>query len=370
MAERLELFMTTERGFEAVAADEVEELTGRKPEAVGEGRLLLKGSAKDVLLLNYCSNTLHRVVLLLLREEVETLEEVYSSALSVPFEELIAPEQSFAVRAERIGEHEFTSPEIAARIGQAVIDRYRRERGHRLRVNLKEPGVVIRAELSGRLLWLGVDTTGRSLHRRGYRAYLHPAPLKPTAAHALLRLAEWRHSEALIDPFCGSGTVCIEAVRWAWRMPNMLRKSSFLLWRLRFLPVEQLSRVAEEAEAGMRRRELKVRGCDISPKHLQGARVNARCAGIAGAVEFFTGDARELRYSEDVVIANLPYGLRMGSPRKVAKLYAGFERALASGSWRTAVLLTARPELYPAEPDEMLRVTLGTLPAKVMVFRN
>ncbi|NOZ82630.1 MAG: hypothetical protein GXN98_02255, partial [Euryarchaeota archaeon] len=86
----MRLFMTTERGFEAVAAEEVRELTGSTPERAGEGRLLLNGSARELLLLNYCSNTLHRVVLLLLREEVESLEEIYSACLSLPFEELIA----------------------------------------------------------------------------------------------------------------------------------------------------------------------------------------------------------------------------------------------------------------------------------------
>ncbi|NOZ82629.1 MAG: methyltransferase domain-containing protein, partial [Euryarchaeota archaeon] len=254
--------------------------------------------------------------------------------------------------------------------GQAVIDRYRRERGTRLRVDLSEPEVVVRVELRGRELMVGIDTTGRSLHRRGYRAYLHPAPLKPTAAHALLRIAGWRHEEALIDPFCGSGTVCIEAVRWAWRMPNLLRRRSLRLWRLGFLPLEELERLADEAEAGMRRVELEVRGCDISPKHLQGAKQNASLAGVEGGLEFFQCDATELSYSQDVVVANLPYGLRMGSPRKVAKVYERFERALSSGSWRIAVLLTARPELYPAEPDSSLDVTLGTLPARVLVFRK
>lgn len=367
---RVRLLITTERGFEGVAEREIWELTGRRAEPAGEGRLLVEAEHVHLLTLNYRSFTLHRVVLLLLQEEVDGLGEIYGAASEVAYEELIAPEQSFAVKAERLGEHPFTSQQVAAAVGQAVIDRYLRERGVRLRVNLREPEVLVRVELRGRVLRLGIDTTGRSLHRRGYRAYLHPAPLKPTVASALLRVAEWRRDEALIDPFCGSGTVCIEGVRWAWGMPNLLRRDSLLLWKLRFLPLRELERLADEAEAMVRRCGLEVRGCDISPKHLQGARQNAARAGVEEGLRLFQCDARRLEYTQDVVVSNLPYGVKLGSPRKVAKLYADFGRALFSGSWRRAVLLTARPELFPAEPDASFEVTLGALPAEVLVFRN
>ena len=363
----MELLLTTERGIEGIAAREVHELIHRQASVAGEGRLRVRGSTGDILTLNYCSNSLHRVVLLLLESEFSTLNELYSAVRSIAFEEYISPEQSFAVRASRVGEHDFTSMDIARVAGQAVIDSYSEARGVRLKVNLDSPDVVVRVEVRESTCYVGIDTTGESLHRRGYRVYQHPAPLKPSISYALVRIAEWHPEESLLDPFCGSGTICIEAARYAYRMPNLLRKDSFLFWKLRFLPLEEFRKMMERAERRMKKRELSVRGCDISPKHVAGAKQNAERAGVG--VSFFTCDATRVSLDCDKIVTNLPYGLRMGSRYRIAKLYKKFERNLfASDSWQRTVILTAAPEFFESEPAKRMDIMYGNLPTAILVY--
>ncbi len=364
----MKLLLTTERGIEQVAAREVEELIHRRPDIAGEGRLRVDAAEQDILTLNYRSNSLHRVVLLLYEGEVSNLEEIYTVVRRLPFEEYLSPGQSFAVRALRTGKHPFTSLDIARVAGQAVIDRYASARGVRLRVNLRAPQVVVRVELRHSLCYVGVDTTGESLHRRGYRVYQHPAPLKPSISYALVRIAEWHAHERLLDPFCGSGTICIEAARYAMNMPNLLRRDSFLFWNLEFLPLEEFRSLVHRIDSQIRSVELSVRGCDISPEHVAGARLNAEHAGVD--VEFFTCDATRISLECDRVVTNLPYGLRMGNMRKVKRLYREFERNLFSGSWRRTVVLTARPEFFSAEPDRRIDMVYGRLPTAILVFEG
>jgi len=363
----MEFLLTTERGIEGVAAQEVYELIRRRAKLAGEGRLRVQGRAEHILTLNYCSNSLHRVVLLLAKGEVSSLEEIYTLVRRIPFEEYISPEQSFAVRASRFGEHKFTSMDIARVAGQAVIDAYRAALGVRLKVNLDSPDVVVRVELRHSLCFVGIDTTGESLHRRGYRVYQHPAPLKPSISYALVRIAEWNSKESLLDPFCGSGTICIEAARYAMRMPNLLRKDNFLFWKLNFLPHEEFRKMMARAETRVRKVELSVQGCDISSKHVAGARQNAERAGVE--VSFFTCDATKISLDYDRIVTNLPYGLRIGSRRKIAKLYRKFERNLfSSDAWRRAVILTAAPELFEAEPARRMDIMYGNLPTAILIY--
>jgi tRNA (guanine6-N2)-methyltransferase len=364
----MELLLTTERGIETVASQEVYELIRRRARVAGEGRLRVSAREEDILTLNYRSNSLHRVVLLLYEGEVRSLEEIYAAVRRISFEDYLSPEQSFAVRASRMGEHGFTSLDIARVAGQAVIDSYAEALGVRLRVNLESPDVVVRVELRDSTCYVGIDTTGESLHRRGYRIYQHPAPLKPSISYALVRIAGWSEMESLLDPFCGSGTICIEAARYAMRMPNLLRRESFLFWKLGFLPLEEFKELMRRIDSQVRRVKLAVRGCDISPKHVAGARQNAERARVE--VGFFTCDATRISLECDKLVTNLPYGLRIGSRRRVRRLYREFERNLFSGSWRRAVIMTATPEFFRTEPEKRMDIVYGRLPTAILVFEG
>ncbi len=366
----MEILATTVWGMERLSMEEVKELTGRAAEMEHKGLIRTSGNEEDLLVLNHLSRSLHRILMLIMRDEFSSLSELYDKARAIDFSSYLAPELSFAVRAERIGSHNFRSMDIEREVGQAVIDSYRSATGFRLRVNLDDPDVIIRVEVRHNTFWLALDTTGKdSLYKRSYRVYKHPAPLNPCLAHCLLRLSKWTGSKSLLDPMCGSGTICIEAARWANGIPN---RGDYALWHLTFLNHQRLKHLLVAMESVIRHEKLKIRGCDISDKHIEGARRNTERAGVM--VDYFRCDATKIPLDSDVIVCNPPYGLRVGSRRKVKRLYAAFIENLARSDWERAVLITSNPQLMPVKSNlvevQRLAVMYGNLPCTVLVMER
>jgi len=339
-------YATTNRGLEDVAAHEVEELIHVKPR-VGVGRVSFQTGLGEAIKLILAARTIHRVVLVLLEEKVATLNDVYRAAASIEYADLIARSQSFAVRAERIGVHDFTSLDVAAKVGQAVIDSYRQGCGHRLRVDLKNPDVIIRCIIKGEELTLGIDLTGASLHMRNYRVYNHPAALRTTIAASMVKLAGWDFTSPLLDPMCGGGTIVIEAALMARRVPPGMYRRDLAYRRLAFINQGLEVEVAEELVKEVSQQTYPIHGLDCSARHVEGAKLNAASAGVADTVRLEVGDvfrlAERLGYRPSTVVTNPPYGLRSGpSLKRIAKFYEGVLRSLRkAASGAKVVLITA-----------------------------
>lgn len=357
----LQFFATTNRGLEDVAVRELKEL-GVEAQA-GVGRVFFQAGLRDAIRLNLASRTLHRVVLTLLRSEVNSLEDVYREARSIDFTGLIDRSQSFAVRAERVGEHDFTSLDVTARVGQAIIDSYREACGARLRVDLKKPDVVIRCLLKDRELVLGIDLTGDSLHARKYRVYDHPAALKTTIAASMLILSGWRGGGALLDPMCGGGTILTEAALMARRIPPGVFRSDFAYRRLIFVDPEVEGEVAEELVGRVSMSAYPICGIDCSPKHLEGAKRNAISAGVADTINLRVGDVFKLRKYIDlrpeIIVTNPPYGLRSGpSVKRIKGFYLRMLKGMREGARgsRALVITASRREMLEAAKEEGVEV--------------
>ncbi|MCX8204594.1 MAG: tRNA (guanine(6)-N2)-methyltransferase [Candidatus Nezhaarchaeota archaeon] len=372
-------FATTNRGLEDVAVRELREMS---VEARAEiGKVVFQAELKDAIKLNLSSRTLHRIVLSLLRSEVEGLEDTYREVSSIDFTGLIDRNQSFAVRAERVGEHNFTSIDLASKVGQAIIDSYRQACGHRLRVDLKNPDVVIICILKGRELTVGIDLTGGSLHMRNYRVYDHPAALKTTIAASMVMLSGWRGDGALLDPMCGGGTIPIEAALIARRTPPGIFRRSFAYRKLVFIDTRVEEEISEELVKQASIGVYPVYGLDCFLKHIEGAKRNAASAGVADTVSFKVGDVFRLeKYVEcrpEVVVTNPPYGLRSGPPPKrikdfYLKMLKGMRAARAS---RALVITASRSKLIEAakeegvEVEETRPVMHGRLQAYILTMR-
>ena len=360
---------TTTRGLEEVALREIRELLGREGWVEHKGLVGVDGGMEEVYVLNLFSRSLYRVYLVLERGDFRKLEEIYKKVRELRFGDLILPSQAFAVRAERQGEHDFTSQDVARVVGQAIIESFLEERGVRLKVNLEEPDVIFRVEVRDDRFWFGLDTTGeKGLGKRGYRVYEHPAPLKPPIAYTLVRLSEWREEEGLLDPMCGSGTILIEAARYAQNIPN---SHDFLFFNLPFFEQSAFEKVRERFP--QTRKNLKLTGYDISPKHIRGAEQNARKAGVE--IDFRVEDACRADLDFDRIVTNPPYGIRMGSYRKIEKLYRAFAENLKRHErWKSLVIISPFPGLFlrhfEMEPSSMIEVIYGELYTKVMVWRR
>ncbi|MFC6940067.1 class I SAM-dependent RNA methyltransferase [Salinirubellus sp. GCM10025818] len=354
---------TTNPGLERVAAAEVVDLLGSDATADVDHRGAIRFACApgDFARLNRRSRTLHRVLCVLRETRFEDLDDVARAVRRLPLERYLAERQSFAVRASRHGDHPFGSPDVAEVVGQAVIDGYRDATGHRLAVDLDDPDVALHATVRHDRFRLAVDTTGTSLHDRGWRVCEHDAPIRPTVAASLVRLAGLSPGESLLDPTCGSGTIPVEAALYARGIPHSPDRG-YALSRLGFLPSGATDGDRRDGRRGSGD-GVAVIGRDADPSWIECARENARSAGVD--TRFDVADATTTPPEADRVVCNPPYGVRLDDPEP---LYRDLFRSFDRGSWSRLVLITGREGLVPWEPDERFGVPLGRLDAAVLVF--
>lgn len=349
--EKFDFFATTMTGIEDIAAREVEELLGCKA-MTDIGKVFYRSDLDSVYILNIAARTLNKVMLNLRRAHFKNLDEIYKLSREIDYSWLIDPNQSFAVRSERMGSHDFTSIEVSRVVGQAIIDSYLETSKVRLRVNLDSPDVEIYCLVREEEFLMGVNLTGESLHKRGYRVYEHPAAIKPTLAAAMLFLSGWRGEGRLIDPMCGGATIPIEAAYIARNIaPNRYRREyNFLKLKL-FSPLE-FNHVKESILKKEKDRGFKVYGMEKYRVHLDGGMRNAEEAGVLKDIRFKLGDATVASdYPEtsfDFFVVNPPYGIRM-TPRRIRleRLYELFLRAVKEVSDNSIlVLITAAKKKF------------------------
>lgn len=358
----MHLLATTNGGLESVAADELDELLGLDATVHHRGAVEFDGNREDVYDLHYRSRTCHRVLEVLVDAPVEALEDVYDRTREVDLAAHL-PSTDFGVVGTRHGSHEFTSVDVAERVGQAVIDGYREATGERLPVDLDDPSVRLEAYLYDDRFTLAVDLTGDSLHRRPYRVCEHDAPLRGTLAYSMLRIAGYEADDRLVDPMAGSATVPIEAALAATdRIPrpdldpalDALPRYDGAAFRAR--------RSAHEPRAP----DLSVEARDRREKWRRCARVNLKAAGFEDAVDVVDADARAAALEADCVVTNLPFGIRVSEDLR--GLYGDFADRLREGGVDRFVALTTQPELLPTEPVERYDIPYGRIDAAIVAY--
>jgi 23S rRNA G2445 N2-methylase RlmL len=356
------LLATTNGGLEAIAAEELKQLTGADASIHHRGVVEFEGTPEDVYALHYRARSLHRVMAVLADGSIDDLTGVYRLTERAAIAERL-PEADFGVVGTRHGTHEFTSMDVADRVGQAVIDAYREATGTRLPVDLDDPTVRLEAYLYDDRFTLAVDLTGDSLHKRPYRICEHDAPLRSTIAYAMLRIAGYAPGDRLVDPMAGSATIPIEAaLAGTGRVPRPDLTPAFEALpgydadRFRTLRAEH----ASEAPA------LDVEARDRREKWLRCARKNRDAADLSETVDVVAADAREASIDADRVVTNLPFGIRTGADLRA--LYTAFWERISDGDVGRLVALTTAPELLPAEPVDSYEIPYGRLEAAVVVF--
>ncbi len=354
----MKLVATCNPGTEDVVAEEIEwEVEGARVLEAREqrGRVVFEAvSPREWLVLAQVQQlrSIHSAFIVVgegrVRLSREGLEDAWRVAYEARLHRYIPWGGAFAVEGVRVGEgHEYTSVDLAAKVGDAVQRRALEEEGVAPQVRLSSPTVTIQAYLDRDYLMLGPLVTGeRSRHRRRYRVYDHPAALKATLAYVMLRLAGARDGETILDPMCGGGTVAIEAA---------------LLF-----PTAKLICV------------------ELNRRHVEGALLNSWSARVAGRVEVIHGDATRLSKilegeSVDRIVSNPPYGIRLGDPVDVRILYRRFmpEAAKVMKPGATAAIITAEPgylrqaaERAGLKEEHSRRVRHGDLWVDIIVFRK
>ncbi len=348
MTEPLALFATTPRGLESVLADELRELGAERVHAVRAG-VAFDGDLELAYRACLWSRVASRVLLNLARFPVADGDALYAAVRELPWEEHLDPDGTLAVNATLSGSPITHSHFAALRVKDAVVDRLRDLHGRRPSVDRVQPSLRLNLVLQKRRGVLSIDLSGEALHRRGYRPSGAPAPLKENLAAGILRLAGWpevaARGGALVDPLCGTGTLPIEAAQMAAGIAPGLNRDyfGFLGW-LGHEP-EIWTRLRDEAQT---RPDLSrvppLFASDHDPKVVAQARQAAATAGVGDLIRFTVQPLVEAVTPDGtpsgLVVANPPYGERLGDSDTAVRIHADLGRALRARfrGWQAAVL--------------------------------
>lgn len=379
-----ELFAVAQPGLEALVAAELAEL-GLGPARGVEGGVAFRGDAAALVAANLHLRTATRVLVRLAEFHAASFSELADGLAEVAWEKHArggAPLR-LAVRAAAHKSRLYHTGAVAERVQQAVaarlgaaVELVRRpedgEDGPEDSSGRADMLVVVR--LGRDRCTVSVDSSGEPLHRRGYRLATGKAPLRPTLAAALLAAAGWRPGEPLLDPFCGSGTIAIEAaLQTSGRPAGALREFACARWPALAGAYPALRAAAEALSRGTcREGPVAVSASDRDPGAIEAARANARRAGVESAIALanrpFAGC--EPPAASGLLVTNPPYGLRVGRARTLRDLYAHIGHALKTtfAGWRAAILCP--PELRAdlgLELRPVLRARTGGLLVELAV---
>ncbi len=303
-------------GLEDLLCDEIRAAGGESPRAQ-RGGVSFHGSAQAAMALCLHSRLASRVMMKVAQAEYWDTRDIYEIATNTPWEKWFEPEQSIKVSAT--GQRcPLESIDFAVlRIKDAVCDRFRELAGRRPDVDRYHPDVRIAAFLTYDVCTLYIDLAGESLFKRGWRLTHGEAPLKENLAAGLLGLAGWSPDKPLVDPFCGSGTIAIEAAQRACNIAPGLERH-FAFENLKGFDMDVFSEMLEDARAAVNMHaDVLIQASDISSLVVEKAVENAQRAGLGALIEsgrlrFSQGDARQVTPPEGseggILIANPPYG--------------------------------------------------------------
>jgi len=341
-------FATVARGLEAIAATELERLGARdvRPDFTG---VHFVGDVAILYRVNLWARTIFRVLVTLGEFPCPNSDRLYQEVQNISWEQYLQPNETLAVKAtggnRRLNHTHFT----ALQVKNAIIDQQRDQFGQRSSVDLQNPDVLINVHIYQDRCSLSLDSSGTSLHRRGYRPAVGIAPLKETLAAAILDLANWQPGLPFLDPLCGSGTLPLEASLKALNIAPGVFRQEFAFQRWRDFDAglwEQLLQEAKSSEI----RELKapIRGSDCDLEIITQARINAQYCGVADLVTFSQTELLELEAPADsgMIICNPPYGERLGNAGELGDFYRllGDVFKQRFKGW-TAFVLTGNKEL-------------------------
>ena len=336
MKKTYELIAPCHFGMEAVLKKEIIDL-GYDITLVEDGRVTFLGDDEAICRANVFLRTAERVLLKVGSFHAESFEELFQATKKIPWEEYIPADGKFWVaKASSIKSKLFSPSDIQSIMKKAMVERMKgaykvewfEENGasYPLRVFLYKDQVTV-----------GIDTTGDSLHKRGYRTLTSKAPITETLAAALIMLTPWNKDRILVDPFCGSGTFVIEAAMMAANIaPGMNRSFLSEDWK-NIIPRKCWYDTMDEAN-DLVDNDVKVdiQGYDIDPEIVKAARTNAESAGVDHLIHFQQRSVEALSHPKKYgfIITNPPYGERLEEKENLPKLYRQIgERYAALDAW-------------------------------------
>lgn len=321
--ERYELIAPCHFGMEAVLKREITGL-GYEITNVDNGKVTFAGDESAIARGNIFLRTTERLLLKVADFRAETFDELFENVKALPWERYIPKDGRFWVtKANSVSSRLFSPSDIQKIVKKAMVERLKQVYHTDWFEESGDP-YPLRISIVKDIVTIGIDTTGESLHKRGYRKFTAPAPVTETLAAAILLLSPWREDRVLVDPFCGSGTIPVEAAMIAMDMaPGLDRSFTAEVWT-GLIPEKTWSAAVEEGRDRIRRdADLNIQGYDISDDVLKMARANASLAGVDKQIHFQQRDIRDFSNPKKYgfVVSNPPYGERLSTKDEMYQLY-------------------------------------------------
>ena len=325
-------------GLEGLCADELKRLNMNDVRAEN-GRVLFSGDVKDIARANINIRTGERVLLVVGDTKAFTFDELFEGVRAMAWENFIPVDGEFPVKGHSLGSKLSSIPDCQKIIKKAIVERLK----SKYKVEwFKETGEKYQVQFAimNDIAVLYIDTSGAGLHKRGYRTAGNAAPLRETLAAAIVKLSRYRGRETVCDPFCGSGTIPIEAALAAKnRAPGLNRGFSAQKWG--WVDRAVWSEAKDEAKSREYSGDYDIWGGDIDPESIKIANENARRADVSDCVRFEVAEAMGFHSDKSggIVMANPPYGERVMLQNEAARIYRGFGKAVSGlDNWKMYIL--------------------------------
>ncbi|MGD6847534.1 class I SAM-dependent RNA methyltransferase [Rossellomorea aquimaris] len=321
------LIATAAMGLEAIVAKEVKEL-GYECQ-VDNGKVIFKGDETAIARANMWLRTADRIKILVGDFKAYSFDELFENTKKLPWENFLPVDAEFPVQGKSVKSKLYSVPDCQAIVKKAIVERLRT--AYKRTAWLDETGPLIKIEVAIHkdVASITLDTSGQGLHKRGYRIGQGEAPLKETLAAALIQLTTWNPDRPFVDPFCGSGTIPIEAALIGQNIaPGFNRE--FLSENWPMMPAEVWEKTRLEAEdLANYDQPLEILGTDIDHRMIEVSKENAMEAGLGDLVKFkqmqVSDFTSELEYG--IIVGNPPYGERLGERKEVEKMYQEMGKA-------------------------------------------
>ena len=337
------------------------------------GRVFFSGGDEAIARANICLRIGERVLIELGSFEALSFEQLFQGTRALPWESLIPADGAFPVKGYSLNSKLFSISDCQKIIKKAIVERLKSVYGIEW---FPETGGLYQVQFSimKDQVSLCIDTSGEGLHKRGYRPAHNAAPLKETMAAAMVSLSRYRGRDDFCDPFCGSGTIPIEAALIAKnRAPGLYRRFAAMSWKN--LDGRLWDRERERARSLEFNGSYNILGSDIDGHALELARENARRAGVADIIRFEKADARSFdrQTQRGVIVTNPPYGQRIMEQKEAEELYRDFGRAYAKSSNWQLYLLSAHTEFercFGRPADKKRKLYNGMIKCDLFMYLN
>jgi len=344
LVDKYDLIATATFGLESVVADEVRAL-GYEDIKIDTGKVAYKADLLGICRSNLWLRSADRVRLKIGEFHATTFDSLFEQTKALPWELYLPLDANFPVEGKSIKSTLFSISDCQALVKKAIVERLKQK----YQVNWFEetgPRYTIEVALLKDIATLTIDTSGPGLHKRGYRLHSVGAPIKETLAAALVSLAKWYPDIPLIDPFCGSGTIPIEAALMGLNMAPGLKRA-FVAEQWPLVPKELWRQARQEAEDLVKTdRQLDIVGTDYDPRAVQAARGNAIAAGVGDRISFqvkpLSACSSQGEYGK--IICNPPYGERIGEKAELDKLYQEMGAVFSRLESWSHYIITSHPE--------------------------